>query len=104
MSFNMKLHVDCFWLFFHPSRRWRTHLTATEQARFLQPRPNTLNATGVLGMDVCVSTHALVLQHEGVVHQPCRESEEIIINNSLVISFCPIQSKNTMKHEFALID
>lgn len=46
-----------------------SHLTLAAQTRLLQPRPDALDAPGVFGMRVGVSTHALVLLHERVVHQ-----------------------------------
>lgn len=46
-----------------------SHLTLAAQARLLQPRPDALDASGVFGVCVCVSTHALVLLHERVIHQ-----------------------------------
>lgn len=47
-----------------------THLALRPQPRLLQPRPDALNAPGVLRVAVGVSAHALVLLHQGVVHQP----------------------------------
>lgn len=48
------------------------YLTLAAQSRLLQSRPDALDASGVLGVDVTVSTHALVFLHQGVVHQTCR--------------------------------
>lgn len=48
------------------------YLTLSAQSCLLQSRPDALDASGVLGVDVTVSTHALVFLHQSVVHQTCR--------------------------------
>ena len=57
------------------SLRWKSqlkagglpHLTLADQASFLQPGPDALDAAGVLRVDMCVPARALVLQHECVI-------------------------------------
>lgn len=47
------------------------HLTFASQASLLQPRPDALDAPGVLRVAVGVPAGALVLQHQRVVHKAC---------------------------------
>ena len=49
----------------------RPHLTFASQAGLLQPRPDALDAPGVLRVAVGVPAGALVLQHQRVVHEAC---------------------------------
>lgn len=49
-----------------------THLTLRSQPGLLQPGPNALDPACVFWVIVGVSTHALVLLHERVIHQTYR--------------------------------
>lgn len=48
------------------------HLTLAAETPLLQPGPDALDAAGMLRVLTVVSTGTLVLQHHGVVDQPCR--------------------------------
>lgn len=45
------------------------YLALAAQARLLKPGPDALNSASVLWVTVSVSTGALVLQHQGVIHK-----------------------------------
>lgn len=47
------------------------HLTLASEPPLLQPGPDALDAARVLRVPAVVSTGALVLQHDRVIHQPC---------------------------------
>ncbi len=59
-------------------RGWTGYLTLAAQSRLLQSWPDALDASGVFGVDVTVSTHALVFLHQGVVHQTCKDTNEYL--------------------------
>lgn len=51
------------------------YLTLAAEARLLQAGPDALDPPCVLGVAVGVPTGTLVFQHQGVVHEACRETE-----------------------------
>ena len=45
------------------------YLTLPPESSLLQPGPDALDASGMFWVCVGAATHALVLLHEGVIHQ-----------------------------------
>lgn len=52
------------------------HLTLAPEPPLLQPGPDALDAACVLWVPAVVSAGALVLQHDRVIDQPCREQSQ----------------------------
>lgn len=50
--------------------RVNPYLATAQQARLLQSGPDALHPPGVLGVNVSVAAHALVLQHQAVIYEP----------------------------------
>lgn len=53
----------------------RAYLTLSSESSLLQSGPDALNATRVLRVAVGVAAHALMLLHQGVVHEALGNTE-----------------------------
>ena len=64
------------------------YLAFAPEARLLQPGPDTLDPTGVLGVAVAVPADALVLQHQCVIYQACSGVEDIYQSQGSAAAGC----------------